>query len=378
MATKRDFYEILGVSKTASTDEIKAAYRKLAMQYHPDRNPGNKEAEEKFKEASEAYQMLSDATKRKQYDQFGHAAQDFGGGAGNMNMDDIFENFGDIFEAMFGGSGGGRGRTRKKPNAPQPSRGHDRHVDLEITLKEAFEGLKKEISYYRLMPCDVCAGKGMKPGTSVESCKDCQGTGQIQFRQGFFMYAQPCTTCHGEGYTMAEPCSNCSGQSRKQKLEKITITVPKGIFDNAELRVSGKGDAGAYNGPAGDLYVRIRVLPDERFKRVQNDLECTIMLTYPQLVFGCQLDIESIDGSKESIKIPKGCAVGQKIIVKGKGFEDLRTKKPGNLVIITQCHIPSKLTDEAKDFLKQYSEIVGTSTTNNEGTISGFFKKFLG
>lgn len=378
MANKRDFYEVLGVAKKASTDEIKAAYRKLAMKYHPDRNPGDKAAEEKFKEASEAYQVLSDTQKRQQYDQLGHAGMEGIGAAGGMNMEDIFENFGDIFEAMFG-AGGAHGKRRARPTGPQPARGHDRHVELEITLKEAFEGIKKEISYNKLFSCDACNGKGMQPGTTTETCKDCQGAGQIQFRQGFFMYSQTCSTCGGEGYIISLPCTHCSGHSRKQKLEKLTVTIPKGIYDEAHLRVTSKGDAGVFGGHAGDLFVIVHVLSDEKFKRIGNDLECTVMLTYPQLVFGSQIDIESIDNSKESIRIPKGCPVGERIVIKNKGFTDLRTKKLGNLVIITQCHIPTKLTDEAKEELKRYSELIGTSTNDQtEGTISGFFKKFLG
>lgn len=379
--SKKNFYDILGVAKTASQDEIKSAYRKLAMKYHPDRNAGNKEAEEKFKEISEAYQVLSDDQKRKQYDTYG--STDFGGfgagqgGQGGAGFEDIFgSDINDIFESMFGG-GAARGRKKRKPAGPQPQRGHDRHVGVKITLKEAFEGTKTEVSYYRLFECEGCHGKGIKEGTSFETCKTCHGAGQVQFTQGFFSFSQACPTCGGEGYTIPSPCSVCGGQSRKQKLEKLTVTIPKGIFNEAELRIAAKGDAGVYGGPTGDLFVRVEVMPDKNFKRVSDDLECVVMVTYPQLVFGCQLEINSIDGSKHTIKVPKACPVGQRIVVADKGFVNVRTKKIGNLVVITQCDIPSKLSNESKELLKQYSESIGT-TTSSEGGITGFFKKFLG
>lgn len=375
---KRDFYTILGVSKDATQADIKAAYRKLAMQYHPDRNPGNKEAEEKFKEASGAYEVLGDADKRKKYDQYGHAATDGHAGHADMNMDDIFGNFGDIFESMFGG--GGHSQKRQKREArPTPQQGHDINKEINITLREAFEGTKKEISYNRLVTCQTCKGHGAKEGTKVETCKTCHGAGQVQYQQGFFLYSQTCSTCAGKGFTIPHPCPGCNGQTRKQQYDKFTVNIPAGIFDGADLRVPEKGDAGIFGGPYGDLYLKIRIIADKKFKRKGDDVECTIMLTYPQLVFGCQLEIENIDGTKENIKIPKGCPVGERIVIPGKGFIVLRSTKRGSLIVITQCHIPNKLTTEAKEELKKYSEMIGTSTENTgTGTISGFFKKFLG
>lgn len=374
--SKRDFYEILGVSRSATNDEIKAAYRKLALQYHPDRNPGNKEAEEKFKEAAEAYEVLSDAQKRKTYDQFGHAGM--GGAAGgygahNMNMDDIFENFGDIFGDIFGG----QKRARKK-NGPEPRRGHDLHKDINVTLKESYTGTKQEIAYYHFEVCDTCKGKGTKPGTKPVACATCKGTGQVHFSQGFFMYSQACSTCGGQGFTIPSPCSSCNGQSRKQIYDKFNVTIPAGIFDGAELRIAGKGDAGVYGGPSGDLFLKVNVLSDAHFKRVDDDLTCTVLLTYPQLVFGSQVEIQNIDGTKETIKITKGCPVGERIIVAGKGFPKLRGSGRGNLVVITNCDIPKKLSEKAKESLNEYSKEIGTSTQNGSGGISGFFKKFLG
>lgn len=377
MSTKRDYYEILGISKQATTDEIKNSYRKLALKYHPDRNPNNKEAEEKFKEAAEAYQILSDPEKRKRYDQFGKAGfENMGSGPHDMNMDDIFENFGDIFESLFGG---GRARSRsQKQAAPMPKAGHDLAKEVTITFKESFLGCKKEISFYHFVPCETCHSKGTHEGTSYQVCAVCHGSGQQQYRQGLFAFAQTCSSCGGEGFTIPSPCPTCKGQTRVQKLDKFSVTIPAGIYNEAELRIVDKGDAGVFGGPTGNLYVRVYVTPDKKFKRVDNDLECSIMLTYPQLVFGCQIDIELIDGSKESIRIPKGCAVGHRITVTGKGFANLRSKGHGNLVITTQCHIPTKLSNKAKDLLSQYSEEIGTDSSAPDHSITGFFKKFLG
>ncbi len=377
MNQKRDYYDILGVSRSSSSNEIKSAYRKLALKYHPDRNPDNKAAEEKFKEAAEAYEALSDDQKRKKYDQFGHAGMgDMGGGTGfsgaGMNMEDIFANFGDIFGSMFGG-----GAQQRRKTGPTPQQGHDLYKEEAITLKDAFLGIKKEIGYYHFFRCDTCDGNGAKVGTKVQACKRCKGVGQIQYKQGFFMYAQTCGTCRGQGYTIPSPCQTCGGQSRTQKYDKFSINIPRGIFNGAELRVSRKGDAGIYGGHSGDLLVKITIMSDKKFKRVQDDLVCNIMLTYPQLVLGCQVEIESIDGSKQTVKIPRGCPVGEKIVIPGKGFYTVRGNVRGNLVVITKCHIPKKLSPDVKESLVQYSKMIGTKT-DDSGSIVGFFKKFLG
>ncbi len=371
---KTDFYKVLGVERSATTDEIKTAYRKLAMKYHPDRNPDNKTAEDKFKEATEAYEVLGDTQKRDQYDQFGHAGMNNGMGGGqhshanNMNMDDIFENFGDIFGSMFGG---GSAKNRRK-KGPQPQAGISLTKEIEITLKEAFLGTKKEIAYHHFFCCEACSGTGARTGTSAQTCTTCNGSGEMHFKQGFFMYAQACTSCSGKGFIIPAPCSSCNGQSRVQRYDKFTVNIPRGIFDNAELRVSEKADAGLYGGPAGDLFLHIRVKEDKTFKRDQDDLICHVMLTYPQLTLGCQVDIESIDETKHAIKIPKGCPVGEKIVIADEGFYKLRGKTRGNLIIITQCFIPHKISAEAKKKLQEYSSIVGTQTSDGEGFITSF------
>ena len=351
MNQKKDYYEILGVPRTASEAEIKTAYRKSALKYHPDRNPDNKEAETKFKQAAQAYEVLSDPQKKQQYDQFGHTdAHGMGGGGhggpGNMNMDDIFSNFGDIFGSMFGGQ-----QQASKKTGPRKNRGHDLYKEEVLTLKESFSGIKKEVKYYRFFPCELCEGKGAKPGTTIQSCGTCHGTGQMQFQQGFFMYSQPCNTCKGEGYTIPSPCTGCKGQSRVQKYDTFSVTIPAGIFDGAELRVAQKGDAGVYGGAVGDLLLKIQVLNDPKFTRNNDDLVCNIMVTYPELVLGCQVEIENIDGAEETIKISKGCAVDEKIIIPGKGFPNIRSNIRGNLIAIPKCHIPKKISTEAKNIL---------------------------
>ncbi len=371
---KRDFYEVLGVSKNASADEIKKAYRKLAMKYHPDRNPDNKEAEDTFKAAAEAYEVLSNPEKRQQYDQFGHSgAFGQGGGYQNMNMDDIFTNFEDIFGDLFGQQQ--RGQRRKQ--GPTAKRGHDLAKEVSLTLEEAFTGTKKDLKLYHFVSCTTCEGKGMPKGAKPAECRECKGSGQVGYRHGIFMYSQACPTCHGEGYTISNPCSSCKGQSRVQQYDTVSINIPKGIFDSAELRVQQKGDAGVFGGSTGDLYIRIRVMPHKKFKRSGDDLQCTVTLSYPQLVLGCQLEVENIDGSQEVIRVKKGTAVGERIIIADKGFEKVRGTGRGNLVVVTKCHIPKKIPKEAETLLKQYSEIIGTSTNDDESSITSFFKKFL-
>lgn len=373
--SKRDYYQVLGVSKTASADEIKKSYRKLALKYHPDRNPNDKAAEEKFKEAAEAYEVLSDDKKRKKYDQFGHAGMQGGTdyhNFSNMNMNDIFENFGDLFENIFGG----RPRQKSKKAGMTAQRGHDLAQPLTITLKESFLGCKKEVRLYHYVSCADCQGSGCKTGTKPVVCGSCQGSGQTVRQQGFFAFSQPCSACYGQGFTIPDPCPTCRGQSRMQKHNKLVVNVPAGIYDKAELRVAGKGDAGIFGGQPGDLYLTISVQSNNQFHRRNNDLITNLSVTYPQLVLGAQIEIESIDGSKEMIKIPKGCPVGKEILIVGKGFKSLHGRGVGNLVIVPECDIPRKLNAETKAALLDYAQKLGEQTSGNG--IRGFFKRFLG
>ncbi|MFC1854665.1 DnaJ C-terminal domain-containing protein, partial [Candidatus Dependentiae bacterium] len=291
------------------------------------------------------------------------------------NMEDIFSAFGDIFGNVFGG---GSRSSAKRRSGPTPRAGHDLSQEITITLKESFVGTKKEIGIYRYAMCEKCKGQGTEAGSKPEICPTCQGAGQTYMQQGFFSYAQTCTKCRGEGFIISNPCKACKGFSRVQRHEKLSISVPKGIFNGADLRLSQKGDAGVFGGPSGDLYLKVRVIKDSRFFRRNNDLVTTLRLTYPQLVLGCQVEIESIDSSKETLKIPKGCPVGREIIIPGKGFHAPGRTRRGDFVIITQCDVPSRLTQKAKDALLTLSEELGTKCSNHEGGITGFFRKFLG
>lgn len=374
--SKGDYYVVLGVSKEAAADEIKKAYRKLAMKYHPDRNPDNKEAEEKFKEAAEAYSVLSDSAKKQRYDQFGHAGVDGASGTGQSysDMDDIFEHFGDIFGSMFNQGGG----SRKKRSGPAPQRGHDLAQEITLTLKESYLGCKKEIGVYRYVLCTDCNHKGTAPGTSVVTCGDCRGSGQVAMRQGFFSFAQQCGTCWGQGFKIPSPCTTCRGQTRIQKHERVTVTIPAGIYDRAELRLSGKGDAGVFGGTSGSLFLTVYVKEDKQFFRQDVDLYTTVTLPYHQLVLGCEVDVKNLDETVEKIKIPHGCPVGKEVLIPGKGFQKVQGRGVGRLIIVIQCDIPTKLNKKSKEALIEYADNLGDIPSGKEEGVSGFFKKFLG
>ncbi|MBL4587718.1 J domain-containing protein [Candidatus Babeliales bacterium] len=372
---KQDYYVILGVSKSSTADEIKKSYRKLAMKYHPDRNPDNKKAEEKFKEAAEAYSILSDATKKQRYDQFGHAGVDGSSGAGQSysDMDDIFEHFGDVFGSMFNQGSSGR----KKKVGPAPQRGHDLSQEITLSLKESYLGCKKEIGVYRYVICSDCNNKGTAPGTSVVVCTDCRGSGQVAMRQGFFSFAQQCGGCWGQGFKIPSPCSICRGQTRIQKHERVTVTIPAGIYDKAELRLNGKGDSGVFGGTSGSLFLTVNVKEEKQFFRKDVDLYTTITLPYHQLVLGCEVDVKNIDDTFEKIKIPHGCPVAKEIVILGKGFKKIQGHGVGRLIIIVQCDIPTKLNKKAKEALSEYADNLGDIPSGKD-LFSSFFKKFLG
>lgn len=375
--SKRDYYEILGVSKSASASEIKKSYRKLAMKHHPDRNPGDKKAEAAFKEATEAYEILSNEQKRARYDQYGHAGMNAGSDYHRYSdVNDIFSNFGDIFEHIFRGGGGPGGHQQQRRSGPVPQQGHDLAYDMSIDLADAFNGCKKEIRIYHYVSCNTCKASGCKPGTRPSACTTCGGSGQSTVQQGFFAFSQPCRSCSGNGFSITDPCSDCRGQSRTQQYDKLSVTIPAGIFHGADLRIAGKGDAGTFGGPAGDLYIKTTVKPHDDFTRRGDDLVGTLRLTYPQLVLGSQLEVESVDGSKQSVKVPKGCTVGHEIVIPGKGFAQLRGRGAGNLVFVTTCRIPKKISAEAKKALLEYDKIVEHDESG--AGLFGFFKKFLG
>jgi molecular chaperone DnaJ len=364
---KRDYYEVLGVPKGASKDEIKKAYRKLAVQYHPDRNKGNKEAEEKFKEASEAYEVLSDDKKRQAYDQFGFAGvEGMGSGAGGggaqdfssvfRDFEDIFGDFSGIFDSFFGGGGG---RTRQSTR-DRVQRGHDLRYDLEITFEEAVFGTKKEVTYTRNVSCSECNGSGAAKGSSKKTCPTCGGSGQVRRSSGFFSIASPCPTCQGEGYVVENPCDNCNGSGVVKKRQKVKVTIPAGIESGKRINIPEQGEAGPNGGPYGDLYVYIRVLPHEYFEREGNDLYCAIPLSITQATLGTEVYVQTLDEKRIKLKIPSGTQNGKVFRIKNEGVPYLHNaNRRGDLYIKVLVEVPKRLSPKAKEIMRELSDIIG-------------------
>lgn len=366
-AKKNDYYEILGVSRDATESELKAAYRKLAHKFHPDKNPGNKEAEENFKSASEAYAVLSDAEKRAQYDRFGHA------GVGNMGDDfahgiNIQDIFGDIFGDFFGGGGGG-GRRRS-----QGERGADLRVDLSIKFEEAAFGCEKDISIKRLENCSTCSGSGAKPGTQKETCKTCKGTGEIRMQKGFFAIAQTCSNCAGSGSRITDPCSSCRGSGRQPVMRDIKAKVPAGIEEGMKLRYVGEGEGGIHGGARGDLYIVIGIDPHPIFEREDNNVVCEVPISFASAALGSKIDVPTLDG-KVQMTIPAGTQSGAIFRLREKGIVRMRGgnhNKRGDQLVKIKIEIPQKLTSRQKELLKEFSEI-SEAETHPEN--KGFFDK---
>lgn len=360
---KRDYYEVLGVSKGASKDEIKKGYRKLAIQYHPDKNPGNKEAEEKFKEATEAYEVLSDEEKRKIYDQYGFAGLDgmAGGGAGGFNagnfrdFDDIFGDFGSVFENIFGGG------SRRSSRASEPGQGANLRYDLEISFQEAVFGTKREISFNHDETCTTCSGTGGANGASRKTCPTCQGTGQVRRSAGFFSVAQPCPACHGAGSVIDNPCTDCSGTGVKSKKRKIIVTIPAGVDDGKRIAIPRQGHAGRNGGAPGDLFVFIHVSPHESFERDGQDLYCAIPVTFSQAALGTDLFVTSLDGRKIKVKIPAGIQNGKLLRLKDEGVPIINSSKKGDLYIKVIIQSPSRLSQKEKNLYEEISKLEGAS-----------------
>ena len=375
-ADKRDYYEVLGVSKGASEDEIKKAYKKQARKYHPDLNPDNKEAEEKFKEVNEAYEVLSDSDKKARYDQYGHAGVDpnfgaggFGGGFdGNFDFGDL----GDIFGSFFGGGFGGGRRTN--PNAPQ--RGESIRLNLTISFEEAAFGCEKEVSVERMEQCGACHGSGCAEGTTPEICPDCHGSGQVQVRRqtpmGVFATTSQCSRCGGRGKIIHQPCAECRGSGLNRKRKTIKATIPAGIDNGQTISIRGQGHAGKNGGPAGDLLVTITVRPHELFRREGTSVLCDAPITFTQAVLGAELEIPTIDG-KVKYSLPEGTQSGTTFRLKGKGIPSINGRGRGDQYVTVYIETPRNLNKEQREALKKFAETMGD---NNYEERKNFFKKF--
>ena len=373
MAEKRDYYEVLGVDRNVSDAELKKAYRNLAKKYHPDVNPDDKTAEAKFKEVSEAYEILSDSQKRGRYDLFGHAGTDPNGfgGAGGYSSDFDFVGIGDIFETFFGGSGfGGRSKTR---NGPQ--KGADIKYSMEISFEEAAFGIEREINVSKMEVCSKCSGSGAKPGSNVSTCSRCHGTGQVQIKQntpfGQFINSKTCDACRGEGKIITEPCPACNGKGRLRSTKKIKIDVPAGIDDGQTISLRGGGDPGVKGGPNGDLYVSIRVKPHPLFTRQGNNVVCDVPVTFAQAALGAELEVPTLDG-KVKYSVPEGTQTGSVFRLKGKGIPYLRGNGRGDQYVKVNIEVPKKLNDKQKALLREFAEISGDETHEQR---KGFFDK---
>ena len=357
---KKDYYEILGVSKDATDDEIKKAYRKLALKYHPDRNPDDPSAEEKFKELGEAYEVLSDADKRAAYDRFGHAAFEQGGpAAGGGYAGGGFQDPMDIFAQMFSGMGGfadmfgGAGRSGQKRSTKRP--GSDLRYDLDITLEEAAKGCTKKLEIERLVTCKTCHGTGARDGKEAfKSCPTCQGRGIITQQSGFFVQQSTCPTCHGTGEIISDPRPVCRGEGRVREDSHITIRIPAGVATGSQLRIAGEGDAGVHGGPTGDLHVFIDVKPHDIFQREGNDLSCTVPVPLSLAVSGGRLKVPTLEGAA-TIKLPEGTQNGMIFRLRGKGVKALRSSDVGDMLVEVEVEIPSRLTKEQMDKLNAFA-----------------------
>jgi molecular chaperone DnaJ len=375
---KRDYYDILGVAKNASEEEIKKSYRKMAMKHHPDRNPDDKGAEEKFKEAKEAYEMLSDAQKRAAYDRFGHAGVDpnaagaggFGGGAGFNGG--FAEAFGDIFGDIFGNAGGaargGRGNA---------FRGADLRYNMEISLEQAAGGFSTDIRVPAWESCEVCSGTGAKPGTKPKTCTTCGGSGAVRMAQGFFSIQQTCPACHGSGRVIAQPCQTCHGDGRIKLNKVLEVSIPAGIDEGQRIRLSGKGEPGVNGGPPGDLYVEIRVTPHEVFQRDGDDLHCEVPISMATAVLGGDIEVGTLK-EKVSISIPEGTQSGKTFRLRSKGIKGVRSSYPGDLYCHVRVEIPVRLTDKQKKLLRDFDQSVREGGGKHSPQAKSFVNKMKG
>ncbi|HEY6079897.1 MAG TPA: molecular chaperone DnaJ [Polyangiaceae bacterium] len=359
MSEKRDYYEVLGVAREAGDDEIRKAYRQAALKHHPDRNQGNAEAETKFKEATEAYTVLSDGEKRAAYDRFGHAG--LGGGGfdfNNAGVGDILSHFQDMFADFFGGQSGGGGGARRRR---QPDRGQDVRVELTLSLAEALTGGKHEVAIHGAAPCETCQGTGAKTGTKPETCSQCRGAGQVTAQRGFIMFSSPCARCRGTGQMIAVPCGDCRGQGAVESKRKVLVNVPAGIDSEQRLRVPGQGMPGPGGAPAGDLYVDIDVEVDQHFERHGNDLGTRLTLSFTEAALGTVTKLKLPDQREVTVQVDPGAQPGSVVVVKGEGVPRLDRGGRGDLHVMVGVRVPKKLTKNAKRLLQELEDELGES-----------------
>ncbi len=349
MSPKRDYYEVLGVRRDADERELKSNYRKIALKYHPDRNPGDKEAEESFKEAAEAYKVLSDPEKRRIYDQFGHEGLSGMNGGGAGGFEDIFSSFGDIFEEFFGFRGGRRSQSSMM-------RGADLRYDLSIDFMDAAFGIETEIEVEKMVVCPTCGGTGARPGSEPEICRQCGGTGQYVRTQGFFSVKSTCPNCRGEGKIITDPCPECRGRQRVVDTKKVSLKIPAGVDNGSKLRLAEEGEPGMNGGPAGDLYVFIRVEPHEYFERRNNDIICKVELSFVQASLGEKVNVPTLEG-EESLTIPAGTQYGDTFRLPGHGFPSLRTNIRGDQIVQVELKTPKHLNKRQEELLREFSKI---------------------
>ena len=365
--SKRDYYEILQVVRTASDAELKAAYRKLAMQHHPDRNPGDSECEHKFKELNEAYDVLKDGDKRAAYDRFGHAAFEQGGGAHGFGAD-FAHTFSDIFEDLFGMGGGRRGGARGQGR----ERGSDLRYNMEITLDEAFASKTAQIRIPTSVACEVCSGTGAKVGTKPKACATCGGAGKIRHAQGFFTLERTCPTCQGRGQVIDDPCAACAGAGRVTRERMLSVNIPAGVEDGTRIRLAGEGEAGLRGGPAGDLYIFLSLAQHEFFQRDGADLHCRVPISMATAALGGEFEVPAIDGSKARVKVPCGTQTGRRFRLTGKGMPVLRAKQTGDMYVQVAIETPQNLTKRQRELLAEF-ETLSSEKTQPES--AGFFSR---
>ena len=370
--SKRDYYEVLGVSRTCGEAELKSAFRKLAMQHHPDRNPGNAECEHRFKEINEAYDVLKDGDKRAAYDRFGHAAFEHGGmGGGHGFGADFAHSFADIFDDLFGMGGGRRGRTQGR------ERGSDFRYNMEISLEEAYAGKTAQIRIPTSVICESCSGTGAKAGSKPKSCATCGGAGKVRHAQGFFTLERTCPACHGQGQVIENPCPSCAGAGRITRERTLSVNIPAGVEDGTRIRLAGEGEAGLRGGPAGDLYIFLSLAPHEFFQRDGADLHCRVPISMVTAALGGEFEVPSIDGSQVRVKVPGGTQVGRRFRLSGKGMPVLRSKQSGDMYVQVAVETPQNLTKRQRELLVEFEKLSSEHTQPESASFFSRVKDFL-